>query len=108
MLAALSDPIRLEIARRLQAEPGEHGWGAFEMPVCKSTLSHHVKVLREAGVIRHRKEGTRCWIAANPCLDEAFPGLLDAILSHSGGPGGLPPESAERDAVAGMTLDPAG
>jgi DNA-binding transcriptional ArsR family regulator len=80
VLAALSDPIRLAIVARL-VESGERGWGEFELPVCKSTLSHHIKVLREAGVIQHRKDGTRCWVAARPELDQEFPGLLATILA---------------------------
>ena len=83
VLAALSDPIRLGIVQRLVDRPGEHAWSELELPVCKSTLSHHVKVLREAGILRHRKDGTRCWIQLNACLGQAFPGLVEAILAHA-------------------------
>jgi hypothetical protein len=44
-----------------------------------------MKVLREAGVIVHRKEGTRCFVALRPELEAAFPGLLGCILSFAEG-----------------------
>jgi DNA-binding transcriptional ArsR family regulator len=48
--------------------------------IANSTLSHHLKVLRLAGVIQHRKEGTRCFVSLRPDLETAFPGLLASIL----------------------------
>ena len=49
VLHALSDPVRLEIVRAL-AESGEgRPCGSFQVPVTKSTLTHHFRVLREAG-----------------------------------------------------------
>jgi len=49
VLHALSDPVRLEIVRKL-SDSGERCCGELEVPVSKSTLSHHLKVLRQAGV----------------------------------------------------------
>jgi DNA-binding transcriptional ArsR family regulator len=50
--------------------------------VAKSTLSHHLKVLREAGVTRTRQDGTRCFVTLRrDSLDARFPGLLPALLS---------------------------
>ena len=40
-------------------------------------------VLRLAGVITHRKEGTRCFVALRPELEGTFPGLLASILRFS-------------------------
>ncbi|MFE9628759.1 ArsR/SmtB family transcription factor [Streptomyces sp. NPDC006527] len=60
VLAALSDPIRLGLVRLL-ADGQERGWGELRAPVGKTTLSHHLKVLREAGITRTRQEGTRCF-----------------------------------------------
>lgn len=80
VLDALSDPIRLAIVATLE-KTGERGWGEFDFPVGKSTLSHHMKVLREAGVIHHRKEGTRCWVSLRRDLDSLFPGLLPSVLT---------------------------
>jgi len=79
VLQALSDPLRLQILRALVAD-GETGWGGFEVPVAPSTLSHHMKVLRNAGLIRNRREGVRCVVSLRPELRDRFPGLLDTVL----------------------------
>ena len=79
VLAALSDPIRLAILATL-VKYGECKWSEFDVPVCKSTLSHHMRVLREAGLLQHRREGTRCWVSLRSDLSRDFPGLLDTVL----------------------------
>ena len=78
VLAALGDSVRLDIVRALRA--GERGASAFECNLASSTRSHHLKVLREAGVIAHRKEGTRCFVALRPELERRFPGLLGSVM----------------------------
>jgi DNA-binding transcriptional ArsR family regulator len=81
VLQALSDPIRLRIVSTL-ADGSEMCCGAFNLPITKSTSSHHFRVLREAGVISTRTNGkTRINTLRRQALDERFPGLLDAILS---------------------------
>ena len=81
LLQALADPIRLRIARTLADADGELSCGAFDLPVTKSTLTHHFRVLREAGVIGSRWEGTRKLIRLRrDDLDASYPGLLDSIL----------------------------
>ena len=80
VLYALSDPLRLKIVRRL-AEEGETACGEFDVDMPKSSLSHHFKVLRDAGVIATRGEGVRrINTLRREELDRAFPGLLAAIL----------------------------
>lgn len=84
VLHALSDPIRLRIVAQL-ADGNEYGCNAFELPIVKSTRSHHFTVLREAGVISTRVEGkARLNRLRRDELDERFPGLLDAVLSARG------------------------
>ena len=79
VLHALSDPLRLSILTALA--PGEEAaWNTFTGTVAPSTLSHHMKVLREAGLITNRREGTRCLVALRPELAGRFPGLLDCVL----------------------------
>jgi DNA-binding transcriptional ArsR family regulator len=79
VLHALSDPVRLSILRALT--PGqESAWSGFMVSVAPSTLSHHMKVLRNAGLIAHRKDGTRCLVSLRPELSERFPDLLDTVL----------------------------
>ena len=84
VLYALSDPVRLSIVKHL-AEDGGKACGTFCLPVAKSTASHHFRVLREAGVIQMRPEGTQCInTLRREDLDNRFPGLLDAVLRASG------------------------
>jgi DNA-binding transcriptional ArsR family regulator len=81
VLHALSDPVRLDLVRQLEGAT-ECRCGTFASPVSKSTLSHHLKVLREAGVTRTRSEGTTRLVSLRrEDLDVRFPGLLDAVLS---------------------------
>jgi DNA-binding transcriptional ArsR family regulator len=81
VLHALSDPVRLRIVAALAEGQGEHTCGSFDVPVTKSTCTHHFKVLREAGVIRQRQEGTaRLNTLRQEDLDARFPGLLETIL----------------------------
>ena len=92
VLSALADPIRRVIVRQLAGGHDDQACIAFDLPVTKSTSTHHFRVLREAGVITQRYRGT----AILNCLREEdlgarFPGLLDAVLvaeaSRARGPG---------------------
>ncbi len=81
VLHALSDPVRLAIVRGLAAGDAARRCGSFELPVSKSTSTHHFRVLREAGVIEQWSEGTcRMTRLRRADLDARFPGLLDAVL----------------------------
>ena len=81
VLHALSDPVRLGIVRELAEAGGERRCGSFAHAVTKSTMTHHFKVLREAGAIRQRQEATlRLTSLRREDLDTRFPGLLDRIL----------------------------
>ena len=85
VLHALSDPMRLRIVTALAPHGEGEGLGAtcsqVELPVSASTMTHHYRVLREAGVIKQCYRGTakvNCLRRAD--LDTLFPGLLDAVL----------------------------
>lgn len=83
VLHALSDPVRLEIVRRL-AEGEETACGCLCQSVSKSTLSHHLKVLREAGLTQTRANGTARLVSLREAeLESRFPGLLDAVLQRA-------------------------
>jgi len=80
VLHALSDPMRLRIVAAL-ARGEERSCKSIDLPVVKSTCTHHFRVLREAGVIRQRQEGTaRLNSLRRAELEGRFPGLLDAVL----------------------------
>jgi DNA-binding transcriptional ArsR family regulator len=83
VLHALADPMRLEIVRALASEGGcEIRCGAFELPVTKSTRTHHFRVLRESGVIEQHPDGTALVNRLRRAeLEERFPGLLESVLS---------------------------
>jgi len=88
VMAALSDPVRVTILRTL-ANQGEMACGMLELDVSNATRSHHFRVLREAGLTQTRPAGTHRYVSLRrECVDERFPGLLDAVLA-----------AAERDAV---------
>jgi len=81
VMAALSDPVRVAVVRTL-AEQDEAVCGTLALDVSKATRSHHLRVLREAGLTRTRVDGTRRHVSLRrDDLDERFPGLLDAILA---------------------------
>ncbi|WP_432153622.1 ArsR/SmtB family transcription factor [Streptomyces tricolor] len=82
VLHALSDPMRLRIVRELAADEGELSCSQFDLPVTKSTTTHHFRVLRESGVIRQVYRGTAKMNGLRrDDLDGLFPGLLDSLLA---------------------------
>ncbi len=84
VLAALSDPIRLEIVRQLATAGEERTCGSFGLPIAKSTATHHFRVLRESGLVASREEGTRKFNRLRRDeVDGRFPGLLDSILDSA-------------------------
>lgn len=85
VLHALSDPIRLDLVRRLDACGEERCCGSFQdLPIAKSTATHHWRVLRLSGVVAAREEGTRKFHRLRrDDLDARFPGLLDSVLAAS-------------------------
>ncbi len=81
VLHALSDPQRLRIVRELDRDPAPRPCGSFQLPVSKSTCTHHFRVLREAGVVTQHEVGTaKLTTLRRDDLDARFPGLLDAVL----------------------------
>lgn len=87
VLHALSDPQRLQIVRELAGAAESLPCGAIELGVAKSTMTHHFRVLREAGVIRQERSGTtRLTSLRRQDLDARFPGLLDVVLPSAKAP----------------------
>jgi DNA-binding transcriptional ArsR family regulator len=85
VLAALADRHRLATVQYL-ARTGE-SWCSRVMQdigleMSKSTFSHHLRILREAGVVSKRMEGTKSFMCVRKAdLDARFPGLIDSILN---------------------------
>ncbi|GAC70854.1 ArsR/SmtB family transcription factor [Gordonia soli] len=81
VLDALADPVRRTIVRELAESGQQLSCGVFDIDVSVSTRTHHFKVLRQAGIIRQRYEGT---VKLNELrradLDAAVPGLVEAIV----------------------------
>jgi DNA-binding transcriptional ArsR family regulator len=84
VLRALSDPHRLLIVRKLAEENDSRRCGTFGLGISKSTMTHHLRVLREAGVIEQRADGTaKLNTLRREDLDSRFPGLLGAVLDSA-------------------------
>lgn len=84
VLQALSDPCRLAIVRMLLAG-GKRELSGKEIPlkISKATRSHHFDILRDAGIILTRAEGTKCMTSLRRReLDRRFPGLLKLIVAE--------------------------
>ena len=92
VLDALSDPVRLQIVEAL-AGAGERACGLLGGNVADSTRSHHLRVLREAGVTMTRRQGTKRLVSLRrDDLEARFPGLLDAVVGATAGrPAARPP-----------------
>lgn len=86
VLQALVDPVRRQIVSELYAARQELACGTIDLPVSKSTATHHFHVLREAGLIRQYYVGTsRMNALRRDEIEEAFPGLLRALVARSDG-----------------------
>lgn len=81
VLHALADPVRLSVVRELAAAEDELTCSCFDLPVTKSTTTHHFRVLRESGIVRQTYRGTAKMNGLRrDDLDALFPGLLDRVL----------------------------
>ncbi|MEU4213461.1 ArsR family transcriptional regulator [Streptomyces sp. NPDC026206] len=91
VMGALSDPLRMGIVRKLllESEQFDHSCGWFGLNRPKSSLTHHFKALREAGVTRQRQYGLerRSHVRVDD-LDARFPGLLGLVADWT------PPEAS--------------
>jgi DNA-binding transcriptional ArsR family regulator len=86
VLGALADPMRLRIVSNMLKK--NDCMSCSEAAPCpnmaKSTLSHHFRILREAGIIRTGKEGVenRNFLRIDD-INVRFPGLLKQILKSA-------------------------
>jgi DNA-binding transcriptional ArsR family regulator len=88
VLSALADPVRLTFVRALDTA-GDWTCGSDVLKdtgvtIGKSTLSHHIKVLRDAGLIRTRVDGVRRLVTLRyDEVEQRFPGLLTLLREHT-------------------------
>jgi DNA-binding transcriptional ArsR family regulator len=83
VLQALADPARLRIVRTLAEREGV-ACGSFGLGLAPSTMSHHLDVLREAGLVETRREGrTKLNALRRAEIDERFPGLIASVLASA-------------------------
>jgi DNA-binding transcriptional ArsR family regulator len=83
VLFALSDPARLQLVRQLAANGPQTvaQCQTVDPDVPKSTFSHHLRTLREAGLIRNEPAGRQREVSLRRAeIDARFPGLLDSVL----------------------------
>jgi len=83
VLHALSDPIRLEIVKELSSVSAMT-CGELCQDRPKSSMSHHFKILRNAGIVESRVEGKEFHNSLRSRdLEKKFPGLLKSVLRAS-------------------------
>ena len=66
VIAALADPTRREVFERLRGGPLPVGEIAAALPVSRPAVSQHLRVLKEAGLVTERKDGTRRLYRVDP------------------------------------------
>ena len=84
VLRALADPQRRRVVVALVADPndGERACSSFDLPVAKSTRTHHWRTLREAGLVTQRDAGNGTYVRLRRTeFDKRFPGLLDTLAT---------------------------
>jgi DNA-binding transcriptional ArsR family regulator len=74
VLAVLADPTRRALLDLLRREPLPVGELARQMPVSRPAVSQHLKVLKEAELVREHRRGTRHYFGLNPV---GFAGLRE-------------------------------
>jgi DNA-binding transcriptional ArsR family regulator len=82
-LAALGDDTRREIFEKLAAGPRAVQELADELPVSRPAVSQHLKVLKQAGLVRDRKQGTRRLYSLDPSGIEGLREYFDAFWTQA-------------------------
>jgi DNA-binding transcriptional ArsR family regulator len=97
LLAALADPARLSIVRQLASDGSVC---ACDFSACdglsQPTVSHHLRVLREAGLVHGERRGTWIWYHLDPAVADRLAGIAGEL----DGPGPARPASALGGAAA--------
>jgi hypothetical protein len=85
IMNALSDPVRASIYLAIKASPSPVKaavlLGAHGAPIAKASLSQHLKVLRQAGLIRGVRSGAALLSSSRHVeVEKRFPDLVQAIV----------------------------
>lgn len=81
IMYALSDPTRLEIVGRLANAGRKMTCGELDFNRPKSSMSHHFKILRAAGLVETLIEGTEHMNSLRVAeIEQKFPGILQSVL----------------------------
>lgn len=88
-LRALADPVRLRLLSEVSRSPGGEACvcdisGPFEL--AQPTISHHLKVLREAGLVSSERRATWVYYRINSELLEQLSGVLSSLADATGEP----------------------
>lgn len=87
VLAAMADPIRLEMVRRMHQSGEPTPCSLLYDGIGKSTASHHFKTLREAGLTeRTLVGGQSCQQLRFAEVETVYPGVLSSILDATSQP----------------------
>ena len=89
-LSALADPTRRQVLEQLRAGPRPVSAIAERLPVSRPAVSQHLKVLKEAGLVREERQGTRHIYEIDPkgfgplraWLDQLWDSALDAFKAE--------------------------
>lgn len=81
--AALADPMRRDILERLLERPRPVGELAEDLPISRPAVSQHLKVLKDAGLVVHTKDGTRRIYHVQPDGIAALRAELDRFWSQA-------------------------
>ena len=85
VLSALADPTRRQVFELLRRGPRPVGELAGELPVSRPAVSQHLKVLKDAGLVREQRAGTRRLYAPNgdgiAALRDYLDGYWDEALA---------------------------
>ena len=82
-LTALGDPTRRAIFERLAGGPQAVGELAKDLPVSRPAVSQHLKVLKDAGLVTDRRDGTRRLYQLDPTGIEAVRSYFDTLWTNA-------------------------
>ena len=100
-MTALADPTRRTVFERLREGPRSVGEIALGLPVSRPAVSQHLRVLKQAGLVRERRQGTRNFYSVDGDalaeLREYFDGFWEDALAafKEAAEKGEPDESAD-------------